>query len=374
MRKRMAVMLFAVAAFLGAIGTVKFRQIQAGMAMAASFQPPPEAVTTMTASDEEWPATLTAIGTVAAVRGVTVSADLPGVVEAITFESGLAAREGQVLARLDSRQERAQLAAAESARDLLRLNLERARGLLAEGIVSRADFDRTSAEHAQAEARVGEIRATIDRKQVRAPFSGILGIRQANVGQYLSAGDPIVALQALDPIYVNFSVPQQEVHRLNVGGAVIVEAEGLGATFEGRISALDSIVDPQTRNVQVQATLPNPGGVLRPGMFVDTRIALGFTTAVVSVPASAISYAPYGDSVFVVADLAGPKGETYRGVKQQFVKLGAARGDQVAVLSGLEAGQEVVTSGAFKLRNGAAVRVNNAVAVSNDPAPRPENN
>ena len=374
MRKRMVVMLLAVAAFLAAIGTVKFRQIQAGMAMAASFQPPPEAVTTMAASREEWPATLTAIGTVAAVRGVTVSADLPGVVEAITFESGPAAREGQVLARLDARQERAQLAAAESARDLLRLNLERARGLLAEGVVSRADFDRVSAEHAQAEARVGEIRATIDRKQVRAPFSGFLGIRQANVGQYLSAGDPIVALQALDPIYVNFSLPQQEVHRLAVGGAVTVEAEGLGATFEGRISAMDSIVDPQTRNVQVQATLENPGGVLRPGMFVDTKVALGFTEEVVSVPASAISYAPYGDSVFVVADLAGPKGETYRGAKQQFVKLGPARGDQVAVLSGLEPGQEVVTSGVFKLRNGAAVHVNNAVAVSNHPAPRPENN
>ena len=374
MRKRMFVMLSGVALFLAAIGAVKFRQIQAGMAMAASFQPPPEAVTTMPATAEEWPATLTAIGTVAAVRGVTVSADLPGVVESITFESGLPAREGQVLARLDSRQERAQLAAAESARDLLRLNLERARGLLAEGVVSRADYDRVSAEHAQAEARVGEIRATIERKQVRAPFSGVLGIRQANVGQYLSAGDPIVALQALDPIYVNFSVPQQEVHRLQPGGAVTVEAEGLGAEFAGRISALDSIVDPQTRNVQVQATLPNPGGVLRPGMFVDTRVALGFTTAVVSVPASAISYAPYGDSVYVVADLAGPSGESYRGARQQFVKLGGARGDQVAVASGLEAGQEVVTSGVFKLRNGAAVRVNNEVAVSNVPAPRPENN
>ena len=374
MRKRMVVMLLAVAAFLAAIGTVKFRQIQAGMAMAASFQPPPEAVTTIAASREEWPATLAAIGTVAAVRGVTVSADLPGVVEAITFESGHAAREGQVLARLDARQERAQLAAAESARDLLRLNLERARGLLAEGVVSRADFDRVSAEHAQAEARVGEIRATIDRKQVRAPFSGSLGIRQANIGQYLSAGDPIVALQALDPIYVNFSVPQQEVHRLGVGGAVTVEAEGLGATFTGRISAMDSIVDPQTRNVQVQATLPNPGGVLRPGMFVDTKVALGFTEEVVSVPASAISYAPYGDSVFVVAELAGPRGETYRGAKQQFVTLGPARGDQVAVVSGVEEGQEVVTSGVFKLRNGAAVHVNNTVAVSNDPAPRPENN
>jgi membrane fusion protein, multidrug efflux system len=356
------------------IGTVKFRQIQAGMAMAASFQPPPEAVTTMRAPREEWPATLTAIGTVAAVRGVTVSADLPGVVEAITFDSGLAVQEGQVLVRLDARQERAQLAAAESQRNLTRLNLDRARGLLGDGVVSQADFDRASAEHAQAEARVGEIRATIDRKHIRAPFSGILGIRQVDLGKYLAGGDPIVPLQATDPVYVNFSVPQQEVPRLRVGGEVAVAAEGMGAEFTGRITAFDSVVDPATRNVQIQATLPNRQGRLRPGMFVDTRVELGATSPVVAVPASAISYAPYGDSVFVVAELTGPKGEKYRGVTQQFVKLGGTRGDQVAVVSGLQAGQEVVTSGAFKLRNGAAVLVNNEVQLSNNPAPRPENN
>lgn len=374
MRKRMVVMLVAVAAFLVTIGGVKFRQIQAGMAMAASFQPPPEAVTTMKAPREEWPAALTAIGTVAAVRGVTVSADLPGVVESITFESGVAVREGQVLVRLDTRQERAQLTAAESQLNLARLNLERARGLAEAGIVARADYDRFSAEHAQAAARVGEIRATIDRKQIRAPFSGILGIRQVDLGEYLSAGDPIVPLQAVDPLYVNFAVPQQDVPRLRVGSAVKVTAEGLGEEFTGRITALDSVVDPQTRNVQVQATLPNQKGRLRPGMFVDTHVVLGATTTVITVPASAISYAPYGDSVFVVGELEDPKGAKYRGVTQQFVKLGASRGDQVAVTSGLEAGQEIVTSGAFKLRNGAAVRVNNDVPVSNDPAPRPENN
>ena len=374
MKKRMVVMLVAVAVFLTVIGGVKFRQIQAGMAMAASFQPPPEAVTTMKAPREEWPAALTAIGTVAAVRGVTVSADLPGVVESITFDSGLAVREGQVLVRLDSRQERAQLAAAESHMNLARLNLERARGLAEAGIVSQADHDRASAEHAQAVARVGEIRATIDRKQIRAPFSGILGIRQVDLGEYLSAGDAIVPLQAVDPLYVNFAVPQQDVPRLRVGSPVKVTAEGLGEEFTGRITALDSVVDPQTRNVQVQATLPNQKGRLRPGMFVDTHVVLGATTSVVAVPVSAISYAPYGDSVYVVGELEDPKGARYRGVKQQFVKLGASRGDQVAVTSGLEAGQEIVTSGAFKLRNGAAVRVNNDVPISNDPAPRPENN
>ena len=374
MKKRMVVMLVAVAGFLAAIGAVKFRQIQTGMAMAASFQPPPEAVTTIVAAREDWPASMAAIGTVAAVRGVTVSADLPGVVEAISFESGQAVTQGQTLLRLDVRQERAQLAAAESARDLARLNLDRARGLRAEGIVSQADYDRASAEHAQAVARVGEIRATIERKEVRAPFPGIVGIRRVNLGQYLSAGDPIVALQALDPVYVDFSLPQQDAPRLRVGGEVRVSAEGLAGEHAGRISAVDSVVDAATRNVRVQATLPNPGRRLKPGMFVETRVVLGATQAVIAVPASAVSYAPYGDSVFVVAELARPDGAKYRGVKQQFVKLGPARGDQVAVVSGLEAGQEVVTSGAFKLRNAAAVRVSSEVPVANDPAPRPENN
>ena len=374
MKKRMAVMLVAAVGFLAVIGTVKFRQIQAGMAMAASFQPPPESVTTVVAAREDWPASIAAIGTVTAVRGVTVSADLPGVVEAIAFESGQAVPAGQTLIRLDVRQEKAQLLAAESARDLSRLNLDRARGLSAEGIVATADFDRASAEHAQAEARVGEIRATIERKQVRAPFPGIVGIRRVNLGQYLSAGDPIVALQSLDPVYVDFSLPQQDVPRLRVGGEVRVTAEGLDAEHAGHITAIDSVVDAATRNVRVQATLPNPGRRLKPGMFVDTRVVLGATRAVVAVPASAVSYAPYGDSVYVVAELVGPDGAKYRGVKQQFVKLGAARGDQVSVLSGLESGQEVVTSGAFKLRNAAAVRVSNDVPVANDPAPRPENN
>jgi membrane fusion protein (multidrug efflux system) len=375
MTKRMIVMLLGVAAFLGAIGTVKFRQIQAGMAMAASFQPPPEAVTTVVARPETWPATLGAIGTVAAVRGVTVSADLPGVVEAILFDSGRAVRAGEVLVRLDTRQEQAQLAAAVAQRDLARVNLERIRGLLAEGVVAPADFDRLRAEDAQAEAKVGEIRATIDRKQIRAPFDGVLGIRQANLGQYLSGGEAIVPLQAIDPVYVNFSVPQQDLARLRLGAEVRVAAEGLsGPAPSGRITAFDSVVNEGTRNVQVQATLANASGRLRPGTFVKTEVVLGREQAVVSLPASAISYAPYGDSVFVVGDLDGPGGKNYRGVRQQFVKLGGTRGDQVAVVSGLAAGQEVVSSGAFKLRTGAAIRVHNETQPANEAAPKPEDN
>ena len=375
MTKRMIVMLVAVAAFLGTIGTVKFRQIQAGMAMAASFQPPPEAVTTTVARQDEWPARLSAIGSVAAARGVTVSADLAGIVESITFESGRPVAAGTVLVRLDTKQEQAQLAAAESQRDLAKLNLERARELAGQGVIAQSELDRNSAEHEQAVAKVGEIRATIERKQIRAPFAGVLGIRQVNLGQFLNGGDPVVALQAIDPVYVNFSVPQQDLGQLRIGAEVSIASEGLaGAPPTGRITAIDSVVNEATRNIEVQATLANPGGRLRPGTFVKAQVAVGTSQTVVALPASAISYAPYGDSVFVVGDLDGPGGKNYRGVRQQFVKLGGARGDQVAVVSGLKAGDEVVTSGAFKLRTGAAVHVRNETLPANETAPKPEDN
>jgi membrane fusion protein, multidrug efflux system len=375
MTKRMIVMLVAVAAFLGIVGTIKVRQIQAGMAMAASFQPPPEAVTTTVARQDLWPASLRAIGTVAAVRGVTVSADLPGIVESISFDSGRPVTAGTVLVRLDTKQEQAQLVAAQSQRDLARINLDRARELVGQGVIAQSELDRTSAEHKQAEAKVGEIRATIERKQIRAPFSGVLGIRQVNLGQFLGGGDPVVALQAVDPVYVNFSVPQQDLGQLRIGAEVRVDSEGLsGAAPTGRITAIDSVVNEATRNIQVQATLANPGGRLRPGTFVKAQVAVGSSQTVVALPASAISYAPYGDSVYVVGDLDGPGGKNYRGVRQQFVKLGGARGDQVAVLSGLQPGDEVVTSGAFKLRTGAAVRVHNETLPGNESAPKPEDN
>jgi membrane fusion protein (multidrug efflux system) len=374
MKKRMALMLALVAVFLAAVGTLKFRQVKAAIAHNSSFQPPPEAVTTTIAREVEWPANLTAIGTAVAVQGVTVSADLPGVVDTIAFESGRLVAQGTVLATLDTRQERAQLDAAEAQLALSRLNLKRARDLREGGVLAQADLDRALAEQTQGEARVGEIKATIERKTIRAPFTGILGIRHANLGQYLAAGDRIVSLQSLDPIYVNFSVPQQEVGRVKIGAAVRVTAQdatGPPAELTGRVTALDSIVDEATRNVQVQATLSNRRGTLRPGMFVETEALLGTTTPVIALPASSISYAPYGDSVFVVAEMKNPAGVSYRGAQQQFVKLGRSRGDQVGILSGLKTGQEVVTSGVFKLRPGAVVEVNNTVQPGNDPAPKP---
>jgi membrane fusion protein (multidrug efflux system) len=377
MAKRMIWMLTGMAVFIAAIGFVKFQQVQAAIAQGASWQPPPEAVTTILARQEQWPATLSAIGTVTAVQGVTVSADLPGIVERIAFDSGRTVGTGDVLVKLDTRQEEAQLAAAEAQLALARLQLDRMRGLRVKGVTSQAEYDSAVAAFTQAEARVGEVRATIERKTIRAPFAGILGIRQVNLGQYLSAGDPVVPLQSLDPIYVNFAVPQQEVGQLQLGAAVRVTAEGYGGEeraggeLEGKVTAFDSIVDEATRNVQVQATFGNVDRRLRPGMFVEAQVVQGASLPLVALPASAISYAPYGDSVFIVEDVAGPNGETYRGVRQQFVKLGPGRGDQVAVVSGLVAGEEVVTSGVFKLRNGAAVFVNNEVQPANDPAPDP---
>jgi membrane fusion protein (multidrug efflux system) len=375
MFKRMFLMLALTAAVIAALGAVKFKQIQGAAAQAAAMQPPPDAVTTIVAAAEPWPDTLPLIGTTAAVQGVTVAADLPGLVARIGFESGRAVREGDVLVELDTRQEQAQLAAAEAQRELARLNFERMQALVVDGAISKADFDQAAAEQKSTDARVGEIKASISRKTIRAPFTGILGIRQVNLGQYLSGGDPVVPLQALHPIYVNFGVPQQETARVKVGGAVQITADELsGTTFAGRVTAVDSVVNPATRNVQVQATVPNPNGALRPGMFVQTSIATGATRSFVSLPASAIGYAPFGDSVYVLGDLKGPDGKTYRGVTQKFVKIGPTRGDRVAVLSGVEPGDEVVTSGVFKLRNGAPVSVNNRVQPGNNLAPTPADN
>ena len=372
MLKRMIVMLGLTLVVIAGLAFVKYRQIQSAIAQAA-YTPSPEAVTTAKAQQMTWPSTLNAIGTVAAVQGVVVSADLPGTVDKIAFESGKWVREGDVLVQLDTRQERAQLAAVEAQRDLAAVNFGRMQNLAKDGIISRSDFDTAAANQKETEARVGEIRATIERKTIRAPFSGVLGLRQVNLGQYLSAGDPVVPLQSLNPIYVNFGVPQQDAAQVRMGRQVRIAARELaGIEFGGRVTALDSVVDPSTRNIQVQATLSNPENKLRPGMFVQAELGLGESQTVITVPTSGISYAPYGDSVFVVTTLKDEKGKSYLGVRQQFVKVGGARGDQVGVLSGLKPGDEVVTSGVFKLRNGVPVQVNNKVVPQNNPAPNPE--
>ncbi len=380
MIKRMILMLVIVAAFVGALAAYKAHQVKGAMAQGAAFKPPPEAVTTTVARQEVWSSTVKSIGTATAVQGVNVSADQPGIVEKIFFDSGQAVRAGEVLVRLDTRQEEAQLAAAESARDLSKINLDRMKGLKESGVIALADYDKAAAESTQNDAKVGEIRATISRKTIRAPFSGVLGIRQVNLGQYLASGAPIVSLQTLQPIYVDFAMPQQQVVNLHRGTAVQLSIEKgaadgretQGHEVKGIITAIDSVVDPATRNIQVRATFANADNRLHPGMYVEPRIVLGASQTGLVLPASAISYAPYGDSVFVVEDVKGPDGKSYRGVRQQFVKLGGTRGDQVAVITGLKAGEEVVTSGVFKLRPGAAVVVNNKILPANSATPKPE--
>jgi membrane fusion protein, multidrug efflux system len=372
MAKRMVLMLSVMAVLLTALGFIKFKQVESAV-HAAAFQPPPEAVTSVVAQPEQWPATTNIIGTVEAVHGVTVSADLPGVVERINFDSGKYVRQGEVLVELDTRQERAQLAALEAQRDLALVTFRRTQQLVDQGVISRVEYDQATAQQKATEANVAETRATIERKTIRAPFSGILGIRKVNLGQYLAAGSAVVPLQSLNPIYVDFGVPQQDAGQVRVGRNLRVTSEDLaGQVWTGRVTALDSVVDQSTRNVQVQATLANPGGKLQPGMFVQVEVVVGTSRPVITLPASAISYAPYGDSVFIISDLQDPKGHTYRGVRQQFVKVQGSRGDQVAVISGVKPGDEVVTSGVFKLRNGAAVQVNNKVQPENNPAPKPE--
>jgi len=367
----MIIMLAVVIAFIAIVGGFKFFQIKA--AMSQVWQAPPEAVTTVVTKQEEWKTTLSAIGTVVAVNGVTISADLPGVVESINFDSGKAVAKGDVLVRLDAKQERAQLAAAEAQRELARLDLERSKEMVAKQIIPQSTYDNASAQFKSADARVGEIKATIDRKTIRAPFAGILGIREVNLGQYLAGGAPVVSLQAMHPAFVNFNVPQQEIGKISVGAPVEVTADAMPKPEVGKISAFDSVVDEATRNVRVQAIFDNASGKLHPGMFVQAQLARGLVTQAVTLPASAISYAPYGDSVFIVEDKTDPKTQkTSRVVRQQFVKLGGSRGDQVAVVSGVKPGEEVVTSGVFKLRPGATVVVNNSIQPGNNPKPRPE--
>jgi membrane fusion protein (multidrug efflux system) len=374
MAKRMFVVLLLMAALVGGLGFVKYRQVESAIAAGASFQIPPTTVSTVIAKRETWPSTLSVIGTAAAIQGVTVSADLPGTVEKIHFESGQTVHVGDILVELDIRQETAQLANMEAQRDLAKVQYGRAAELSKAGVISKSEYDNAASQQKVTEAQVNDIKAAIARKTIHAPFTGVLGIRQISVGQYLAAGQAIVTLESVNPIYVNFGVPQQDTPKMNLGHSVrVTQTELPGVGFNGKITALDSVINEQTRNIQVQATLANPGGKLRPGMFVQVELPLGQPRDIIPLPASAINYAPYGDSVFVVADIKDDKtGKSFRGVRQQIVKIDGSRGDQVAITSGLNPGDEVVSAGSFRLRNGAPVEVNNSVKPSDNPKPNPE--
>jgi membrane fusion protein (multidrug efflux system) len=373
MAKRLFTVLLLMAALIGGLGFIKYRQVESAIAAGASFQIPPTSVTTVIVKQETWPSNLSVIGTAAAIQGVTVSADLPGTVDRIHFESGQAVHEGDILVELDIRQERAQLANIEAQRDWAKIQYGRSEELVKAGVISKSEFDNAASQQKATEAQVNEVKAAIARKTIHAPFSGVLGLRQISLGQYLAAGQAIVSLQALNPIYVNFGVPQQDTPKMTIGHTVRVTHSDLPSIgFNGKITALDSVINEQTRNIQVQATLANPGGRLRPGMFVQVELPMGQPRDVIPLPASAINYAPYGDSVFVVTDIKDEKtGKTYKGVRQQIIKIEGSRGDQVAITSGLKPGDEVVSAGAFRLRNGVPVEVNNTVKPSNSPNPNP---
>lgn len=382
---RVILVVVAILVVVGILGAIKVHQVQGMIALAKSgaFEPPPVAVTTVVARAARWQPTLPAIGSLEAVQGVTVSADLPGIVKEIRFESGAEVKAGDLLVRLNVDQEQAQLAAAEAQRDLATFNLNRQRDLRTKNTNSQSDLDNADATSRQMEAMVSNARAAIDRKTIRAPFAGVLGIRRASLGQYLNSGDPVVSLQSMDPIYVNFSLPQQNMRDFAVGSEVEVRTDATAdEVFKGKLTAINSLVDSATRNFQAQATLANGGGKLRPGMFANVEVILAGDGNVLPVPASAISYAPYGNSVYVLvrdlkipADPADPATKDKvlpLAVRQQFVKLGKTRGDLVAIISGLKEGQEIVSSGVFKLQNSGAVQINNTVKPGAEENPQPD--
>ncbi len=355
------------------LGSVKYFQIQAANAGFANMPMRFESVTSQVAAEEDWIPALRAIGSTAPVQGVTVSTDQPGIVTKINFESGQMVKQGDLLVQLDVSQEEAQLRSAAAQQKLAALNLQRQQNLIKSRVSAQSELDTAQAEFDQATARVLEMKAMTDKKTIRAPFSGMLGIRAVNLGQYLQSGSAIAPLQALDPIYVNFYLPQQNLGEIAAGQTVKVKADGLpDVKFEGKVNAVDSVVDEATRNVRVQATLANPKGQLRPGMFVNAEVPRDKPSRHVVLPSTAIQYAPYGDTVYIIEEMTDPKGVSYKGVRQQIVKLGETRGDRVAVVSGIKPGEEVVTSGVFKLRQGAAIQVNNSILPENSEAPTPE--
>jgi membrane fusion protein (multidrug efflux system) len=373
MKKRIVFVVLGLVILIAALSAIKAMQINAMVDQGRKFVPPPETVTTAAAKAESWEVALGAVGSLTAVQGVTVAAELLGKVVEIAFEPGANVKKGDLLVRQDTSSEEARLPGAVAEENQTRTARERDARMLEEQIISQAAFDASVAKHEQAKAQAENLRALIGKKTIRAPFSGRLGIRQVNLGQILREGDPVVTLQSLDPIYVNFTLPQQELPRLRTGLTVRVTCDCLpGPAIEGRITAINPLVDAETRNVQVQATVANRADKLRPGMFVNVEVGFPVRQNVLAIPATAVLYAPYGDSVFVVGDDDKLKGG--KAVRQQFVRLGEKRGDLVAVTDGVKEGESIVSTGVFKLRNGQAVIVDNKLAPPFRKEPKPENN
>jgi len=399
MKKRIIFVVLGLVIVIAVLSGIKALQIRAMIDSGKKMVPPPETVTATSVNSEPWTSSLTAVGTLNAVQGVTVASELAGKVVGISFQPGAFVHKGDLLVSQDTTVEQAQLQGAVAQAELTRSNLARDVKQLAEKIISQADYDAAQNAWQQALAQAQNIRATIAKKTIRAPFSGRLGIRQANLGQMLREGDPIVTLQTMDPIYADFSLPQQQLGRLNPGQPVRVTCDALpGLSSTGKVTAINPLVDADTRNIKLEATLDNKKEKLRPGMFVNVAVGLPAQQQVLTIPTTAVLYAPYGDSVFLVVDAnkakeartkkdtkdkketegetgkAGATGGTGKVLQQQFVRLGEKRGDFVAVLSGLKQGEVIVSTGAFKLRNGQAVLIDNKLAPAFQKAPTPENN
>jgi membrane fusion protein, multidrug efflux system len=349
---------------------VGIKGLQIGKMMSTPMVIPPTTVSSATVKEEDWAPTLSAVGSISAVQGAVVSSELGGVVSQIAFENGGTAKKGDLLVQLDASAEEAQLKSAEADLELARADLERSRDLVSRKVISKAEIDAAESKFKQKEGSVEQMRSMIAKKTVRAPFDGQLGIRQVNVGQMINAGQQVVPLTSLDPVFADFALPQQYLGQLKPGLEVHVTTDALpGRVFNGKVTAINSMVDSSTRNITLQATLENPDHALRPGMFAKAEVALPEKHKTLVVPGSAISYAPFGDSVFVIDKKKDEKtGKESQVIRQQFVRIGEARGDFVAVTQGLKAGEMVVSTGVFKLRNGMAVTINN------DLAPKPQVN
>jgi membrane fusion protein (multidrug efflux system) len=349
---------------------VGIKVLQIGKMMSTPRVMPPTTVSSVTVKEEDWAPVLSAVGSISAVQGAVVSAELGGVVNQVAFENGSTAKKGDLLVQLDASAEEAQLHTAEADLNLARADLERSRELVGRKVISKAELDAAESKFKQKEGSVDQMRSMIAKKTVRAPFDGQLGIRQVNVGQMINAGQQVVPLTSLDPVFADFALPQQHLGQLTPGLDVHVTTDALpGRVFNGKLTAINSMVDSSTRNITLQATLENPDHALRPGMFAKAEVTLPEKHKTLIVPGSAISYAPFGDSVFVIDKKKDEKtGKESQVIRQQFVRVGEARGDFVAITQGLKSGEMVVSTGVFKLRNGMAVTINN------DLAPKPQVN
>jgi membrane fusion protein (multidrug efflux system) len=371
MKKKIIIAVIGLAVLVGIIAGIKGLQI--GKMMGQKRPVLAETVTATVAESQNWESTLSSVGSLVAVQGVTVSAEMAGKVAHIAFEPGSAVQAGDLLVQQDVAAETAQLRSAEASLALAKVNFERATKLLREKTYSRSEYDNADAQYKQTAAQADNLRAIIAKKTIRAPFAGMLGIRLINLGQMLSAGDAIVSLQALDPVFVNFSLPQQQLSKIKNGLTVRVQTDALpGKIFEGAITALNPQVEAATRNIMVQGTVQNSELLLRPGMFVTVTLVLPEQQSVLAIPATGVLNAPYSDSVFIVEN--APDNSTAAGgkvVRQQFVRLGIRQGDFVAVQAGLKQGDMIVSTGVFKLRNGQAVAVDNTLAPVFSLAPSP---